>query len=374
MNIAALTVLNYIDICVATICNVIIIIYIFHECRRKKKLYFLSLHAKELFPLFFLLHGIGIIIFNIMKLTSELKDTIGHSTGITIVASLLPVFLFTGLVLYYSLIFSFLKGYSRIMSPASSQKVKSRFACLSYFSYFIPPFSVAVCLIQSIGLLYPNHEESFGQFYNICTSLSFFAFSISSINAIGFIIRELDDYIKGSKTCVKDIEAVRVKLKNAYLTLWIVLFPNFILFMSFGSNMYLLRRSSYMILVIQIMMSPTLLVLIMTVVSTSQGSQRVYVSSEKTFDSKSVPQISLLRRVSDISRSRRVSMLQQADINGQNDMFRESLKIGNALPHLHVSDKSQGVSMPQQDDNKGQNDMPEEVTEKRKRTSLVQIT
>jgi hypothetical protein len=146
----------------------------------------------------------------------------------------------------------------------------------------------------------------------------FFAFGVVSINAIGFLLRELDVYIQSSVGCVDDIKAVYTRLKNAYLTLWVVLLTNFILFISFGSNIYLLRRSSYMILVIHIIISPTLLVLILTVARSSQSNSKIYINSYKTNDSKTndskktSPHFSQLKELaSDIS--------QQEDINGQNE-------------------------------------------------------
>jgi hypothetical protein len=165
--VTAVTALNIIDICITSICNLLIIAYIVRKCLQKHRLYFLSFTAKASFPLFFLLYGSGIFIFNLMKLVSNGGDTIGYDIKITIVASLLQVFLFSGLVLYFRLIITFMLGYARMMSAVSSQKVRTRFASLSFFSWFIPPFSVIICLIQSLGLLYPDSAEEIGMFYNI---------------------------------------------------------------------------------------------------------------------------------------------------------------------------------------------------------------
>jgi hypothetical protein len=128
------------------------VIYIAKECNRKNSLYFLSFHAKALFPIFFLLHGFGDVIFNAMKLASNGEKTIGYDTSVTIVAALVPVAFFTGLILYFRLIIGFLNGYARMMSSESCAKVKTRFATLSFFSWFIPPMSLAICLIQCIGM------------------------------------------------------------------------------------------------------------------------------------------------------------------------------------------------------------------------------
>jgi hypothetical protein len=96
INKDAITGLNITAIVVNAICCILIVIYIVNECRRKKRLYFLSFHAKALFPIFFLLHGFGDIIFNAIKLASNGEQAIGYDVGITIVGALLPVVFFTG--------------------------------------------------------------------------------------------------------------------------------------------------------------------------------------------------------------------------------------------------------------------------------------
>jgi hypothetical protein len=134
---SAIIALSVITIAVNSICIILIVIYIFKECRRRKKLYFVSYKAKALFPIFFLIHSFGDVIFNIVSLISNGEDAIGYNTGITVVASLLPVCFFTGLILYFRLIIGFLNGYAKMMSPASAEKVKTRFATLSYFSWYV---------------------------------------------------------------------------------------------------------------------------------------------------------------------------------------------------------------------------------------------
>jgi hypothetical protein len=211
-----------------------------------------------------------------MKLVSEEKDSIGYSTKITIVASLLPVFLFSGLILYFRLIIGFLNGYACMMSADSCKKVKTRFAKLSFLSWFIPPFSVVICLIQCIGLLYLDSEEEIGMLYNIGTAVNNFAFGIIFNHAVGFLLRELVVHIQNAaKGSADDIEAVYKRLKIAYIVLWAVFLLNGLLYLVFGSAVYLLRRSSYMVLITQIIMSPTLTVLIMTVTRISKSDSKI---------------------------------------------------------------------------------------------------
>lgn len=260
INEASIEALNIINICVASTCNLLIILYIINECRRKGKLYFLSSHPKALFPLFFLLYGIGIIIFNSMKLVSKGKHTIGNNMEITIVASLLHVVLFSGLIIYFRLIISFLNGYAHMMSSSHSEKVRIRIGILKIFSWFVSPIQLIIGLVQIVGLLYPEHEEQIGMFYNIATGLNSFCFGFIFNHAVGFVLRELVIHIKiAPESSSADIKAIFKRLKLAYLVVGVVFLSTMIFMIIFGSSTHLLRRSSYLVLILQIMMPPTLI-------------------------------------------------------------------------------------------------------------------
>jgi hypothetical protein len=311
LNMSAVKVLNIIDICVATICNLLILLYIVRECHKKKSPYFLSLNAKSLFPLLFLFYGIGVVIFNIIKLISEGKNTIGYDEKITIIASLLPVFLFSGLILYFRLIIGFLNGYACMMSADSCNKVKTRFAKLSFLSFFIPPFSLVICLIQSIGLLFPNSAEEIGMLYNIATAVNSLAFGIIFNHAVGFLLRELVIHIQNAaKGSADDISAVYKRLNIAYIVLWAVFSLNGTLFLIFGSSIYLLRRSTYMVLIIQIIISPTLTVLVMTVRSLKKGGgKNDSTSRPRSISRLSFQSLNFIRRNSSFSSNSKKSKL-----------------------------------------------------------------
>mmetsp|Transcript_15354 Transcript_15354/g.14724 ORF Transcript_15354/g.14724 Transcript_15354/m.14724 type:complete len:396 (+) Transcript_15354:229-1416(+) len=280
INKDAITGLNITAIIVNVICCILIVIYVVKECRRKKKLYFLSFHAKALFPIFFLLHGVGDIIFNAMKIASNGERTIGYDVAITIVSSLLPPVFFTGLILYFRLIIGFLNGYARMMSSDSCAKVRTRFASLSFCSWLIPPSSLAICLVQCIGLLYPSKEDKIGQMYNIGLGFLCLSFGVIFGHSLGFLIGELGVHLKSGSMSTADIKTVSKRLKIALVIGGGLFFSMFLLCVIFGSSLLLLHRSTYLVVLFQIMMSPTATILIMTVSKISSKDSKV-ISSEK---------------------------------------------------------------------------------------------
>jgi hypothetical protein len=223
-----------------------------------------------------------------MKLVSKGKNTIGNNMEITIVASLLHVVLFSGLILYFRLIISFLNGYAHMMSSSHSEKVRIRIGTLKFFSWFISPIQLAICLVQIIGLLYPEHEEKIGMFYNIATGLNSFCFGFIFNHAVGFLLRELVIHIKNApEGSSADIKAVFKRLKLAYLVVWVVFLSTMIFMIIFGSSTYLLRRSSYLVLILQIMMPPTLIVFILTVTRITRGNRKFFTFIVSVSNSKS---------------------------------------------------------------------------------------
>jgi hypothetical protein len=257
--------------------------YIFKECRRRNKLYFLSFQPKSLFPIFFLLHSLGDMVYNIIKLNSNGVASIGNDVRITIVAMITPLVFFTGLVLYFRLIIGFLNGYARMMSKASAEKVRTRFAFLSFLSLFIPPCSLAICLIQCIGLLFPDYENKFGMLYNIGVGILFLSYGIIFNHSVGFLLGELSVYIKNvSNVSSNDIVVVYKRLRLVLMVGWVVFISGFIVSIIVGTSEFLLKRSVYLGIVMQIIMSPTTTVMIMTVSTISRRESVNQINPDKS--------------------------------------------------------------------------------------------
>lgn len=261
----AITALSYVDICGSTICNLLLLRYFIVRCCAKKKLFFLSTDPKSLFPLFFLLHGIGDFIFAVLKVTSSERPLVGRDVSVTLVAVFLPVFCFCGLVLYYGVIINFLKGYSRIMKRERREKVDQKFAVLSRRCYLLIPMSFVPCILPLVGLGYPANAAIFGMAYLIGNGFLALCYGFLFNSALGFLLAELNTHLKERSGDSDDIKLVYDRLQLAYLIgSGAFVFIGFA-YLIFGSWYILLRKSSYLFLIIQITTHPLFTILILTV-------------------------------------------------------------------------------------------------------------
>ena len=259
--------LIYVNIIGSSICNLLLLRYFVVRIIAKKKLFFLSTDPKSVFPLFFLLHGIGDFIFSVLKIASPVRPVVGRDVSITLMAVFLPVLCFCGLVLYYSVIINFLKGYSRIMRKESRDKVDQKFAILLKRSYWLPPLSMLPCLLPLIGLGLPEYTTQFGMTYLIANGVLALLYGALFNFALGFLLQELDINLKERESDIgsDDLRLVYSRLKAAYFAgsgSFVMIGFSYLIF---GSFQVLLRKSSYLILIIQITTHPVFTVLILTV-------------------------------------------------------------------------------------------------------------
>ena len=266
INEAAISALSYVDICGATICNLLIIrFFIIRSTAKGTKGNFCSTDSKSLFPVFFLLHGIGDFLFAVFKITGQTRPIVGRDASVTIIAAFLPILCYCGLVLYYNVIMKFLKGYSCMMSPESREKVDMRFASLLSKSELITPLSIIPCFLPLFGLGYPQYVREFGMAYFIGNGIFVICYGGFFYLTLGFLLEELTSYIKTSTTVADDILIVYKRLRLAHRVGTGAFALVGISYTFFGSREYLLRKSSYMLLIIQISTHPTFTVLILTV-------------------------------------------------------------------------------------------------------------
>ena len=266
INVDALRALSFIDIVGSTICNLLLLRYFIVRSMAKKRLFFLSTDPRSVFPLFFLLHGIGDFIYAVIKVSYEEPPIVGKDLSVTFLAVLLPFFCFCGLVLYYYVIINFLKGYSRMMSAESREKVEKRFASLKKISRAIPPISAIPCILPLVSLGYPQYGEIFAATYLIGNGILAMFYGLLFNFALGFLLTELHGHLEvdnGSGS--DDIQQIYRRLRIAYCIGSVLFFIIGFSYMIFGSYEVLLRKSSYLILVIQITVHPTFTVLILTV-------------------------------------------------------------------------------------------------------------
>ena len=227
-----------------------------------------STDPKCIFPIFFLLHGIGDFLFSVLKISgrSRNRPIVGRDASVTIVAVFLPIFCYCGLVLYYHVVMKFLKGYSCMMSPESREKVEKRFASLLTKSSYIPPLSVIPCVLPLFSMqLFPQYVREFGMAYLIGNGFLATLYGAVLYLAIGFLLEELSNYFKTSTMVAVDIITVYNRLKLAHRAgtlLFITLGSSYV---TFGCRTDLISKSSYLLLIIQVLTHPTLTILTLTV-------------------------------------------------------------------------------------------------------------
>ena len=183
----------------------------------------------------------------------------------TIVAAFLPILCYCGLALYYNVIMKFLKGYSCMMSPESRQKVDLRFASLLSKTYLIPPLSIIPCVLPLFSIRFPEHVTELGKAYLVGNGFLVICLGAFFYFALGFLLQELSSYLKTSATAADDIIIVYNRLRLAHRVGTSAFAIIGISYTFFGSREYLLRKSSYLLLIIQISTHPTFTVLILTV-------------------------------------------------------------------------------------------------------------
>ena len=279
INEAAITALAYVDICGSTICNLLLLRYFIVRCLKKKKLFFMSKDPRSLFPLLFLLHGIGDFLFAVLKVSYDVRPIVGKDLSVTIIAVFLPLFCYIGLVLYYAVIISFLRGYSRMMRTESRLKVDIMFVRLSKYAQWIPPIAFLPCIMPAIGLIRPEYTDIFGTLYLLGNGILALFYGLLFNFALGFLLQELYlhlDHLKSSGGGdSNDIQLVYDRLYLAYRigsVGFVVIGFSYIIF---GSWQVLLQMSSYLFLIIQIVVHPTFTILILTVSQISRSQSKV---------------------------------------------------------------------------------------------------
>ena len=207
MNQRALNVLSIVVICFATVCN-LLTFRVFISRSMSKTVSFCSTDPKTVFPIFFLLHGIGDFLFAVLKLRSKNRLIVGRDAPVTVVAAILPIFCYCGLVLYYRVVMKFLKGYSCMMLPESRGKIDRRFASLQLKSFLVPLLAIVPCSLPLVSMGCPQYVTVFGMAYLIGNGLLAISYGGFFYLAVGFLLEELTSHIKTSTTVAFDILTV----------------------------------------------------------------------------------------------------------------------------------------------------------------------
>ena len=224
-------------------------------------------------PFFFLLHGIGDTTFCILKLQPKNIPLVGKDVLLTIIAFICPMSMFSGLVLYYMVIINFLKSYSCMMSAESKVKVEQRFLKLLISSYAIPIFLFLFAISPCIGLSYPIYAKIFARIYLIGIGLISGYYGALYGLAFCFLVREIEIHVSSSKDIGEDILLVLRRLKIAYYAGTSLFAMVMVSHLLCGCYDNLTTKSSYVLLIIQILSQLVVTTLILTISRISNVSR-----------------------------------------------------------------------------------------------------
>jgi hypothetical protein len=169
----------------------------------------------------------------------------------------------------------FLKGYSCMMTPESRGKVERRFASLQSKVLLIPLLAIVPCSLPLVSMGRPQYLTVFGMAYLIGNGLLTICYGGFQYLAVGFLLEELTSYIKTSTTVADDILIVYKRLRLAHRTGTLLFFTSGASYVLIGCCEDVIRHSSYLLLIMQILTNPTLTILTLTV---SHISHRKIVS------------------------------------------------------------------------------------------------
>jgi hypothetical protein len=251
----------------------LILRFLIIRCIEKKSVFIFQKNSRSLFPLVFLLHGLGDVIFAILKVGTE-NSSVGIDLPITIVAFFNPFFFLVGLVMYFMVIIKFLDGYARMMSPSSRAKVEKRSSIFKRFVTLIIPLNFVFAILPVIGVKYTKYAEAFAITYLAGLGLIVFFFCAIFNITIGFLMTELDSHMKNSShSSMNDIKPIYSRLRAAYYvgtSLTATVGTSYVIF---GVWQYLRIKSDYLFLLVQITIHPVATVLILTVSHISHPNQ-----------------------------------------------------------------------------------------------------
>ena len=251
---------------VASICNFLILKHILVRLLDRQVLFStICNQPRSILPFIFLIHGIGDTTFCLLKLLSKETPLVGTDVLITIIAFICPSAMFLGLVLYYIVIINFLKSYACMMSAESKEKVEQRFLKLLVSSYAIPIFMFIFAISPCIGLNYPIYERIFAKIYLIGIGIISGYYGALYGLAFCFLINEIEIHTLSSSDIGVDLLLVLRRLKLAYYAgtslFAMVMVSHFLC----GCWDFLTNKSSYVLLIIQILSQLVVTTLILTI-------------------------------------------------------------------------------------------------------------
>ena len=173
------------------------------------------------------------------------------------------------------------------MAPESKDKVDIRFHHLLTSSYSIPLLSFIASSAPCVGLFYISMQKGGAVIYLVGYGLIAAFYGVLFALALGFLTTEIKKHIANSTMDCGDLTFVLWRLRAAYYAGSLFFTTALTAYLIFGVWDYLLRKSSYIFLVIQIACGPLVTALILSVsrishVHRSHRSVPVRVTADRT--------------------------------------------------------------------------------------------
>jgi hypothetical protein len=280
MNFEGVKIISYVCIILPSITNILIIYHYVKLAKRLKTYYVISREFKTLFPLCFLIAGTCSTVTGILKVSyPEGKEPlIGRDVSISFIVFILMSGVFFGLVLYLHVIIQFLKGYSRMMSKESRERVSQKLNSLGFYSWFLPPFTLVFAIMPLISTAYPSQSKQLGMTYLIGFAIIAIVYAQITINCMSFLLKELNVYINNlqDKTS-EDIQLVVKRLNAAYMIILSSSTVFGILLIIFASSDYLFYLMTYFLILMYATVPAQTYILVITVASVSHSDNKQIV-------------------------------------------------------------------------------------------------
>jgi hypothetical protein len=221
--------------------------------------------------------GICSVICGILKVSyvDEQRPLIGRDLSVTLVAAFTYFFTSLGMFLYLQVIIQFLRGYARMISTSSSERVLKRLFKMSNLSWCIVPAVVISSILLLIALAYPSHSKELCMAHLIGIAVTAFVYGLIFANCLSFLIKELNDYSDSlDPTLSNDLKIVVSRLNVAYYFICFMSSNGGIIYIIFASSNYLFHVTTYLHHIMFMVVPSVSYVLVITVAGVSQSENR----------------------------------------------------------------------------------------------------
>lgn len=233
--------------------------------------------------------GIASVLLGVLKVSYKdgSQPLVGRDISISLMVFIIKFGCFFGVVVYLQVIIHFLLGFTRTLTSASKERITQRLSLLGFYSWYLIPASMIFGILPMIAIAYPSHSKKLGMAHLIGFGSLVLIYSLITGNCLFFLMKELNIYIDSIETSLsKDIKTVVQRLKLAYIAVVGSGLIFSIAYIIFASSNYLFHLTTYFNLFLYISVSPSAILLVITVsgVTPSNNTQVVPFMTDEEED------------------------------------------------------------------------------------------